>query len=165
MQSSFSELEYANKKKRTRRDRFPCEIEAVTPWAALVAELEGFYPKGGGRGRPPIGLERMLRMYVAQQCFGLSDEGIEDALYDSQSIRRFVGINLARESAPDATTLLKFRRLLEAHKLTERIFEAIKGHLADKGLLLREGSIVDATIIAAPASTKNAENARDLEMH
>ena len=165
MQSSFSDLEYDNKKKRTRRDRFLNEIETVTPWAALVAELEPHYPKGGGRGRPPIGLERMLRMYIAQQCFGLSDEGIEDALYDSQSIRRFVGINLARESAPDATTLLKFRRLLEEHQLTQRIFEAIKGHLADKGLLLREGSIVDATIIAAPPSTKNAEKERDPEMH
>ena len=165
MQKSFSDLEYAAKKKRTRRDRFLEEIEAVTPWAALVAEITPFYPKGTGRGRPPIGAERMLRMYVAQQCFGLSDEGIEDALYDSQAIRRFVGIDLAREGAPDATTLLKFRRLLEAHELTKRIFEAIKTHLAGKGLLLKEGSIVDATIIAAPPSTKNAEGERDPEMH
>ena len=165
MQSSFADLEYAAKKKRTRRDRFLAEIEAVTPWAALIAEIAPFYPKGEGPGRPPIGLERMLRMYIAQQCFGLSDEGIEDALYDSQAIRRFVGIDLGRESAPDATTLVKFRRLLEAHKLTERIFEAIKTHLADKGLLLREGTIVDATLIAAPPSTKNAEKKRDPEMH
>ena len=165
MQASFSDLEYAAKKKCTRRDRFLAEIEAVTPWAALVAEIAPFYPKGQGRGRPPIGAERMLRMYVAQQCFGLSDEGIEDALYDSQAIRRFVGIDLAREGAPDATTLLKFRRLLEEHELTKRIFEAIKTHLAGKGLLLKEGSIVDATIIAAPPSTKNAEGERDPEMH
>jgi len=165
MQSSFADLEYAAKKKRTRRDRFLAEIEAVTPWAALIAEIAPFYPKGEGPGRPPIGLERMLRMYIAQQCFGLSDEGIEDALYDSQAIRRFVGIDLGREAAPDSTTLVKFRHLLETHKLTERIFEAIKTHLADKGLLLREGTIVDATLIAAPPSTKNADKKRDPDMH
>ena len=165
MQSSFTDLEYAAKKKLTRRDRFLAEIDAVTPWAALVAELEPFYPKGKGRGRPPIGLERMLRMYVAQQCFGLSDEGIEDAVYDSQSIRRFVGIDLGREGAPDATTLLKFRRLLEARELTRGIFEVINRQLAEKGLLMREGTIVDATLIAAPPSTKNGEKARDPDMH
>ena len=131
----------------------------------MVSALEAFYPKGTGRGRPPIGLERMLRMYVAQQCFGLSDEGMEDAIYDSQSIRRFVGIDLARESAPDATTLLKFRRLLEEHGLTRTLFETINAHLADKGLMMREGTIVDASIIAAPPSTKNRANARDPEMH
>lgn len=165
MQSSFSALEYAAKKKVTRRDRFLGEIEAVTPWPALIAEVLPFYPKGEGRGRPPIGLERMLRMYIAQQCFGLSDEGTEDALYDSQAIRGFVGIDLNRESAPDATTLLKFRRLLEAHQLTERIFTAINVHLAVKGLMLKEGTVVDATIIAAPSSTKNREGKRDPEMH
>ena len=104
-------------------------------------------------------------MYVAQQCFGLSDEGIEDALYDSQAIRHFVGIDLAREAAPDATTLLKFRRLLETHQLTASIFNTINGHLAEKGLLLREGTIIDATLIAAPPSTKNREGKRDEEMH
>lgn len=165
MQRSFSELEYAAKKRVTRRDRFLGEIEAVTPWFALLAELEPFYPKGEGRGRPPIGLERMLRMYIAQQCFGLSDEATEDALYDSQAIRGFVGIDLSREAAPDATTLLKFRRLLETHKLTERIFTTINGHLAAKGLMLKEGTVVDATIIAAPSSTKNQDKERDPEMH
>lgn len=165
MQRSFSDLEYASKRKLTRRDRFLAEIEAVTPWAALEAQLEPFYPKGEGRGRPPIGLSRMLRMYIAQQCFGLSDEGIEDAIYDSQAIRRFVGIDLAREAAPDATTLLKFRRLLERHNLTRAIFEAINAHLAEQGLMLREGTIVDATLIAAPPSTKNRERKRDPEMH
>ena len=165
MQSSFSELEYAAKKKVTRRDRFLTEIEAITPWAELERTVAPFYPSSGGRGRPPIGVLRMLRMYVAQQCFGLSDEGIEDALYDSQSIRRFVGIDLSRESAPDATTLLKFRRLLESHQLTESIFNAINAHLAKKGMLLREGTIVDATLIAAPPSTKNREGKRDEEMH
>lgn len=165
MQASFSELEYAAKQKQTRRDRFLAQIEAVTPWEALTQVIAPHYPNSGGRGRPPIGLERMLRMYVAQQCFGLSDEGIEDALYDSQAIRRFVGIDLGRETAPDATTLLKFRRLLEEHHLTESIFNAINAHLASKGLFLREGTIVDATLIAAPPSTKNKTGERDAEMH
>jgi len=165
VQSSFSALEFAAKKELTRRERFLREIDAVTPWAELAARIEPFYPKGTGRGRPPIGLARMLRMYVVQQCLGLSDEGIEDAVYDSQAIRGFIGIDLARESAPDATTLLKFRRLLEAHGLTQAIFEAINAHLAAKGLLLREGTVVDATIISAPSSTKNDSGARDPEMH
>ena len=129
-QTTFSDAEFTNKKKQTRRDRFLAEIEAVTPWPSLVAALLPYYPKGDGRGRPPVGLERMLRMYIAQQCFGLSDEGIEDAIYDSQAIRGFVGIDLTHESAPDATTLLKFRRLLEKHNLTRRIFDEINGHLA-----------------------------------
>jgi IS5 family transposase len=165
MQTSFSELEYASKKKLTRRDRFLTQIEAVTPWAILEQTITPFYPSSGGRGRPPIGLSRMLRMYIAQQCFGLSDEGIEDALYDSQAIRRFVGIDLGRDSAPDATTLLGFRHLLESHQLTESVFNAINGHLAEKGLFLREGTIVDATLIAAPPSTKNEAGKRDPEMH
>ena len=165
MQSSFSDLEYAAKKKVTRRDRFLAELEAAVPWPALEAELESFYPAGGGRGRPPIGLGRMLRMYVAQQCFGLSDEGIEDAVYDSQAIRRFVGIDLGREAAPDATTLLKFRRRLERHGLTKRIFEVINAALAERGVLMREGTIVDATLIAAAPSTKNREKKWDAEMH
>ena len=165
MQSSFSALEFAAKKKLTRRERFLREIDAVTPWSDLLAQIEPFYPSGQGRGRPPIGLARMLRMYVVQQCLGLSDEGIEDAVYDSQAIRGFIGIDLAREAAPDATTLLKFRRLLETHDLTQAIFEAINAHLAAKGLLLREGSVVDATIISAPSSTKNDSGTRDPKMH
>jgi IS5 family transposase len=161
MQKSFSDLEYAAKKKLTRRDRFLAEIDSVTPWGQLHQAVEPFYPKVEGAGRPPIGLARMLRMYVAQQCFGLSDEGIEDAIYDSQSIRAFVGIDLGRESAPDATTLLKFRHLLEANGLTRQIFDMINGHLAAKGLMMREGTIVDATLIAAPPSTKNKDGKRD----
>ncbi len=165
MQMSFSELEYAAKKKQTRRDLFLAQIEAVTPWASLAQVIAPNYPSNGGPGRPVIGLERMLRMYVAQQCFGLSDEATEDALYDSQAIRRFVGIDLSREAAPDATTLLKFRHLLEEHQLTEAIFNAINAHLAEKGLFLREGTIIDATLIAAPPSTKNKDGKRDAEMH
>ena len=165
MQKSFSDLEYAAKKKLTRRDRFLAKIDSVTPWSKLHALIEPHYPKVEGAGRPPIGLARMLRMYVAQQCFGLSDEGIEDAIYDSQATRAFVGIDLNRESAPDATTLLKFRRLLEKHELTRMIFETINGHLAAQGLMMREGTIVDATLIAAPPSTKNKDKQRDPEMH
>ena len=121
MQSSFSELEYAVKKKQTRRDRFLAEIDAVTPWVDLERTITPFYPSSGGRGRPPIGLTRMLRMYVAQQCFGLSDEGVEDAIYDSQAIRWFVGIDLNRESAPNATTRMNFRHRRECHQRPESI--------------------------------------------
>jgi IS5 family transposase len=165
MQRSFSELEYAAKKKLTRRDRFLAQIDSATPWAKLHKLIEPHHPKTSGHGRPPIGLARMLRMYVAQQCFGLSDEGIEDAIYDSQAIRSFVGIDLNVESAPDATTLLKFRHLLEVKNITPQIFDTINRHLAEKGLLMREGTIVDATLIAAPPSTKNKEEERDPEMH
>lgn len=164
-QISFSELAYASKKKVTRRERFLADMEKIIPWSLLISEITPYYPRSGCRGRQPIGIERMLRMYIAQQCFGLSDEGIEDAIYDSQSIRRFVGVDLSRESAPDATTLLKFRRILETNTLTERIFVVINTHLAQKGLLLREGTIVDATIISAPSSTKNEERQRDPQMH
>ncbi len=141
MQKTFSEAEYAGKKKLTRRDRFLNEIDQLAPWALLGAQIAPFYADNTGkRGRPSIGLSRMLRLYVVQQCFGLSDEGTEDAVYDSQAVRLFVGIDLSHESAPDATTLLKFRRLLETHQLTQKIFAAINQHLSAKGLLLKEGS-------------------------
>lgn len=165
MQRSFSDLEYAAKKKVTRRDRFLSEIEAVTLWLVPIEAIESFYPKGGGWSRALMGVERMLRMYIAQQCFGPSNEEIEDANYESQATRGFVGIDLAREAAPDGTTLLKFRRLLEAHQLTEGIFATINTHLAARGLLLREGTVVEATIIAAPSSTRNQSEGRDPEMH
>jgi IS5 family transposase len=164
-QISFSEAEYAGKYRITKRDRFLARIEAITPWAELERLIEPYYPGSGGRGRPPVGISRMLRMYIVQQCFGLSDEALEDAVYDSQAIRRFVGIDLSGEAAPDATTVLKFRHRLEAHGLTESLFNTINAHLADKGLMLREGTIVDATLIAAPPSTKNRERRRDPEMH
>lgn len=166
MQKTFSEAEYAGKKKLTRRDRFLNEIDQLAPWALLEAQIAPFYADNTGkRGRPSIGLSRMLRLYVVQQCFGLSDEGTEDAVYDSQAVRLFVGIDLSHESAPDATTLLKFRRLLETHQLTQKIFTAINQHLSARGLLLKEGTIVDATLIAAPPSTKNREGKRDPQMH
>ena len=163
-QISFSQMEYAGKKRITRRERFLGEMERVVPWSALLEVLEPYYPKGK-RGRPPIGLERMLRVYFIQQWYGLSDEGVEDAITDSQALRRFVGIDLSREDAPDATTLLQFRRLLETHRLTEKLFSCINGQLEAQGLLLKEGTIADATILSAPSSTKNREKARDPEMH
>lgn len=140
MQKSFSDREYANKKKLTRRDRFLAEIDKATPWVKLHREIEAFYPKVKGVVRPPIDSACMLRMYVAQQCFGLPDEGIEAAIYDSQAIRGFVGIDLNREPAPDVTRSLKFRHLLEANVLTKKIFDTIKGHLAEKGLMMSEGT-------------------------
>lgn len=153
MQSSFSELEYGAKK-ATRRDRFLAEIEAIPPWTDLVMVLVPFYSKGEGRGRAPISLVRMLSISIFQQCFGLPDDGTEDAFYNSQAIRRFIGIDLTFDTAPDATTLLKFRRLLEAHSLTKVVFDTVNGHLAAKGLLLKEGTNVDATIIAPPLTRR-----------
>jgi IS5 family transposase len=164
-QLSFASYEFSRKKRVTRRERFLGEMEAVVPWVRLEAVIEPLYPSTGRVGRQPIGVSRMLRMYCLQQWFGLSDEGLEDAIYDSQAMRSFIGIDLARESVPDATTLLKFRRLLEAHQLTEAIFREINAHLSERGLLLREGTMVDATIIEAPSSTKNETKARDAEMH
>jgi IS5 family transposase len=163
-QASFAQAEYAQKKKQTRRDRFLAEMEAVVPWARLVARLQPLYPKGE-RGRPPIGLERMLRLYFLQQWYGLADEALEDALYDSQALRGFAGIELNRDPVPDATTVLHFRHWLEQHKLTEVLFAEVGALLAERGLLMRQGTIVDATIIAAPSSTKNKEKRRDPEMH
>jgi transposase, IS5 family len=164
-QLSFAAYEFSRKKRVTRRERFLAEMERVVPWERLEAVIEPLYPSAGRVGRQPIGVPRMLRMYCLQQWFGLSDEGLEDAIYDSQAMRGFIGIDLARESVPDATTLLKFRRLLEEHQLTAAIFGEINAHLAERGLLLREGTMVDATIIEAPPSTKNQDKARDPEMH
>jgi transposase, IS5 family len=164
-QRSFASAEYAMKKKRTRREKFLGEMERIVPWARLIAVIEPLYPKSGRVGRQPIGVAKMLRMYCLQQWYGLADEALEDALYDSQALRDFVGIDLSRESVPDATTLLKFRHLLQHNDLTRALFDEINAHLAEQGLLMRAGTIVDATIIAAPSSTKNADKTRDSEMH
>jgi IS5 family transposase len=163
-QPSFSQAEFAAKKKVTRREKFLARMEAIIPWTRLLAVIEPFYPKGE-RGRPPVGLERMLRVYFLQQWYGLADEALEDALYDSQALRGFARIDLADEGVPDATTLLKFRRLLETHDLCKGIFTAINTDLTARGLMMREGTLVDATLIAAPPSTKNKEKQRDPEMH
>jgi IS5 family transposase len=151
-------------RKPTRRDQFLETMNRVVPWDALCAVVEPYYPKKGN-GRPPIGLERMLRIHFLQHWFNLADLACEEALYDSVSLRRFAGIDLGSEPVPDATTLLKFRRLLEQHKLAERLFAEVGRVLQGSGMTLKTGTIVDATIIAAPSSTKNADRQRDPEMH
>ena len=163
-QISFSQAEFQRKKRRTRREAFLDEMERVMPWAEVFAVVEPHYPKGE-RGRPPVGLGRILRMYFVQQWNGFSDEGVEDAITDSQALQKFVGIDLSREAAPDATTVLQFRHLLEQHGLTKKLFDVVNGTLGAAGLMMREGTIVDATIIAAPPSVKNKSNARDPDMH
>lgn len=164
-QLSFAQAEYAGKKKTTRRDKFLAEMNQVVPWARLVELVRPHYP-AGKRGRPPMGIEKMLRVYFLQQWYGLADEALEDTIYDSQAMRGFAGIDLGGgSSVPDATTLLNFRHLLEEHELTRRILEEVNAHLTERGLLMREGTLVDATIIAAPSSTKNKSGERDPEMH
>jgi transposase, IS5 family len=163
-QTSFTHAEFAAKKKTTRREKFLSRMEEVIPWKQLLAVIEPHYPKGE-RGRPPVGLERMLRVYFLQQWYGLADEALEDALYDSQALQQFARIDLSAEGVPDATTLLNFRHLLETHDLCKGLFRAINADLTARGLLLREGTLVDATLIAAPPSTKNQEKQRDPEMH
>ena len=163
-QMSFAQCEYAMKKKVTRRERFLGDMEQVVPWGRLVEVIKPNYPTGE-RGRPPIGIERMLRIYFLQQWYGLADEALEDAIYDSQAMRTFAGIDLSVEAVPDATTLLNFRHLLEEHDLTQRLFAEVGALLEARKLLMKEGTIVDATIIAAPCSTKNARKERDPEMH
>ena len=150
--------------KTTRRAAFLAEMERVVPWQALCELVEPHYPKPGN-GRPPIGLERMLRIYFLQQWFNLSDPAVEEALYDSLAMRRFVGVDLGREPSPDETTVCRFRHLLETRNLGRRLFDEVQRHLAAKGLKVATGTIVDATIINAPSSTKNASKARDPEMH
>src|SRR5215207_7326136 len=164
LQGSFSQAEYAGKKKQTRRDKFLVEMEQVVPWPRLVERLRPLYPKGE-RGRPPIGLERMLRIHFLQQWYGLADGAMEDALYDSQALRGFAGIDLTVAAVPEATTILNFRHWLEQHELSQALFAEVSAMLEERGLLMRQGTIVDATIIAAPSSTKNKSKARDPEMH
>jgi transposase, IS5 family len=163
-QTSFAHAEFAAKKTTTRREKFLARMEEVIPWAKLLAVIEPHYPTGR-RGRRPIGLERMLRVYFLQQWYALADEALEDALYDSQALQHFARIDLRAEGVPDATTLLNFRHLLETHDLCTGLFHALNADLAARGLLLRAGTLVDATLIAAPPSTKNQQHKRDPEMH
>ena len=150
--------------KKTRRALFLEEMEQVAPWRELCALIEPHYPKAGN-GRPPVGVERMLRIYFLQQWFNLSDPAVEETLYDSGVMRGFAGIDLGREPAPDETTVCKFRHLLEEHGLGGQMLEAVNAHLRQKGVRITPGTIVDATIIHAPSSTKNREQKRDPEMH
>ena len=160
-QKTFADLAYENKKKQTRRERFLAVMEKVLPWKKLLRPLQKAYPQGE-RGRPPIELEQMLRIYFLQQWYQYSDEGMEDALYDTETLRRFVSVKI--EGIPDETTICKFRHYLEKHELTEKLFALSGRHLAKQGLLLSTGTIVDASIIAAPSSTKNLNRQRDQEM-
>jgi IS5 family transposase len=162
-QATLAESGLARYGKTTRRAAFLADMERIVPWAELCALIAPFYPKPGN-GRPPIGLDRMLRIYLLQQWFNLSDPAVEEALYDSAAMRDFAGVDLGREPVPDETTVCKFRHLLERHELGARIFSAIGAHLQKSGIAIGTGSIVDATIIAAPSSTKNATRTRDPEM-
>lgn len=162
-QRTFAGLAWSAKGKVTRRERFLAEMNAVIPWTRLLAVIKPYYPKKG-KGRQPLGLEKMLRIYFLQQWFDLSDPAAEDAIYDSESMRRFVGIELGEDTVPDETTILRFRHLLEEHDLTEAIFGEVRSLLEEKRLLLKSGTIVDATIVHAPSSTKNKAGARDPEM-
>jgi IS5 family transposase len=165
MQQTFAEASFEQYRKSTRRERFLDEMNRVVPWAELVAVIEPVYPKAEGPGRPPVGIERMLRVLCLQQWFNLSDPAVEEALYDSRAMRYFVGIDLGREPVPDETTICKFRHLLEAHQLGQQLFARIGEYLTKQGLQVNRGTIVDATIISAPSSTKNQTKERDPEMH
>lgn len=159
-----SDQAFESFRKPTRREAFLATMEAIVPWKALCETIEPHYPKAGN-GRPPIGLERMLRIHFIQHWFNLADLACEEALYDSASLRRFVGIDLGREPVPDATTILKFRRLLNDNQLGQALFAKVGEELQAKGFKVNTGTIVDATIIGAPSSTKNADKARDPDMH
>ncbi len=166
-QPSFTDVEYGNRRRVSRREQFLETMNATIPWASWVGLIEPHYyvDRAGKRGRKAKPVETMLRMYLLQVWFSLSDEGVEDTIYDSYAMRRFMGLDFALEQVPDATTLLHFRHLLEEHKLGERLRAAQSEIFEEEGWIMRGGSIVDATIIAAPSSTKNATGERDPEMH
>ena len=162
-QITFSDLEYEHKKRKTRRERFLERMELLIPWEQVEKKIRRHYPKAG-RGRHPYPLSVMLRIHCVQLFYNLSDPAMEDMLYEIDSVRRFVGLKITGP-IPDESTILKFRHLLESHGLGTKLFEVINQHLADQGLMLKEGTILDASIIAAPSSTKNQTGTRDPEMH
>ena len=163
-QGTLNDIEYSGRKKKTRREEFLEIMDEIIPWDEWVSVIEPYYPKGK-RGRPPMGIEKMLRMYLLQIWFNLSDPATEDAVYDSYAMRKFTGIDFMKESVPDETTLCKFRHLLEVNGLNELFFEAINRVMVQSGHMMKDRTIVDATIIDTPSSAKNAEKARDPEMH
>ncbi len=164
-QTTFSDIENASRKRTTKRDAFLREMDTAIPWEALVGLIKPYYFEGR-RGRKPVGIEKMLRMYFLQLWFGLSDEGVEDAIYDSRAFSEFMGISFGcGDQVPDATTLLKFRRIIESKGLATQILGCVNDMLEDKGVVMRGGTIVDATFIEAPSSTKNAQGKRDPEAH
>nr|WP_211164126.1 IS5 family transposase [Parazoarcus communis] len=164
-QTTFASLAFDRKKKRTRREQFLSEMEAVVSWAALLAVIDPHYPKSGRGGRPPMPLATMLRIYFMQQWYALSDPAMEDSLYEIELMRRFAGPELADDAIPDETTILKLRHHLEKHGLTGQMMNIINDTLEQRGLLLKGGTMVDATLIHAPPSTKNQDKKRDPEMH
>jgi IS5 family transposase len=165
-QLGFSDYELTTAKKQTKREKFLSEMELVVPWQALIDLIEPHYPKASKKGgRPPYPLATMLRIHLLQQWYSLSDPAMEEALIEVPTMRRFAGIELISDRIPDETTILTFRHLLEKHGLGEQIFDTVKAHLSEKGMTMRQGTIVDATLIAAPSSTKNKKGERDPEMH
>jgi len=162
-QLSFASLNYENKKVTTKRERFLDEMDRVVPWERLLKIVEPHYPKAGS-GRPPMPMETMLRIYFLQQWYALSDPAAEEALYDMESMRRFVGLELIDDKLPDETTILKFRHLIEKHQLSQILFDDINVYLEEQGIAVSKGSMIDATIIQAPSSTKNKAGKRDPEM-
>ena len=152
-------------RKKTRKEQFLDDMETIIPWKELCEAIEPFYPNPQGAGRRPIGIERMLRIYFLQHWFNLSDPAAEEVLYDSRAMRQFVGIDLGEEPAPDETTICKFRHLMEGHNLGDRLFYLVNQYLQENGLKVSRGTIVDATIISAPSSTKNKKKQRDPDMH
>jgi IS5 family transposase len=165
-QLGFGDYEQTTARKRTKRERFLCQMQAVVPWKALINLIEPYYPKTGSKGgRPPYPLETMLRIHLMQQWYDLSDPAMEDALIEVPTMRRFAGIDLISDRIPDETTILSFRHLLEKHDLGKQIFETVKAHLKANGMAMKQGTIIDATLIAAPSSTKNKKGERDPEMH
>jgi IS5 family transposase len=165
-QLGFGDYEQSTAKKQTKREKFLSEMDQVVPWQLLIDLIEPFYPKTGSKGgRPPYPLATMLRIHLMQQWYSLSDPAMEDALIEVPVMRRFAGIDIISERIPDETTILAFRHLLENHDLGQRIFETVKAHLKAKGMAMKQGTIIDATLIAAPTSTKNKQGERDPEMH
>lgn len=164
-QLSFASLDFIHKKKRTRREQFLAEMEQVVPWKTLLSVVEPHYPQSGLRGGQPMPLETMLRVHLMQQWFGLSDPGMEDALYEIESMRRFAGLSLHDDRIPDESTILQFRHRLEQRDLGTQLFGSINAHLREAGIGVSKGTMVDATIIHASPSTKNREKQRDPEMH
>ena len=163
-QETFTDMEYSFRRKKTRREEFLEIMDEIIPWDEWVSVIEPYYPQGK-RGRPPIGIEKMLRMYLLQIWFNLSDPATEDAIYDSYAMRKFTEIDFMTEAVPDETTLCKFRHLLEKNDLNKLFFDAINRVMVQTGHMMKGGTIVDATIINAPSSTRNAQKARDPEMH
>lgn len=163
-QQSFTDNNFEKFRKKTRKELFLDDMERIIPWQELTAAIEPFYPKPKGAGRRPIGIERMLRIHFLQHWFALSDPGAEEALYDSRAMRSFVGIDLGQEPVPDETTICKFRHLMERHNLGDELFRLVNIYLEENGLKITRGTIVDATIINAPSSTKNKDKSRDPDM-